>query len=716
MNIISHQLLRNILLILLPLISTLSFAQDRGRLANIDANSSFLIYYGNDFSQRNVDLMKTFDVVVLDANLPNCTPRIIQELQDAGVKYVLGYISIGEDLPKTYTENNIEITESPIIGDSLGPIYVDETTREIVLQNQGVASFYVDSVLRSIPGEVSYEHDGMPDSNPMFHGYYVYPNDDWRWVLNVMRIGGAPGVFMQRKATAGLQQIAGDRALNIDSRTENFGFDGFFLDTLDTAGPYTNLGWYPWAAGEMTKTVAFISNTYPNKAVFANRGLFYYQPGLYNATYDVRPIEHSIRPHINAALFESYKLDSDETHLGNSPYYLDNKYNTAPKMMAESNRVDGFTVFGADYMAGRDSALYEALYQETTIENGWTQFLSLTGALATIETFIRDHPQVEDLSEPEWISTASQWINDAEVTEEELLQLPSRIGIQKLSQGANSGEIVINWDAAKDHSWPVKYNIYIASQPDFSDQVKYAAVPFQKGLSWDIDPMQNYANEITLNGFPAGTYYVRVRAEDSSPAQNEDTNTHSLSITLNDNIYSNPVLTGDIILDGDLNEWAGLTSFGVDPDDVPGVDNQVDWRQVWMAHDTNNLYLAYQNDTAISINWGYTAYLDTDTNKETGFTGGDNSFPIGSEFMIQGFNLYRYTGSGIDWQWEFTSSLGRVWNGPYGEMYIPISWLGNPREIQLFFHGNNAVYNRSEIDLYPNDAISSKEYFSYLLE
>jgi hypothetical protein len=93
MNIISHQLLRNILLILLPLISTLSFAQDRGRLANIDANSSFLIYYGNDFSQRNVDLMKTFDVVVLDANLPNCTPRIIQELQDAGVKYVLGYIS-----------------------------------------------------------------------------------------------------------------------------------------------------------------------------------------------------------------------------------------------------------------------------------------------------------------------------------------------------------------------------------------------------------------------------------------------------------------------------------------------------------------------------------------------------------------------------------------------------------------------------------------------
>jgi hypothetical protein len=128
----------------------------------INSSSKFLIYYGNDFTSTNLNLMKTFDVVVLDPNQSNCTPAVIAYLQNNGVKDVIGYISIGEDAA------SVTSSTGAIVGDGLGPVYCNTTTKAITYENRGVASFYVDQAWNSTTS--SYVEDNAPDTNPGFGG------------------------------------------------------------------------------------------------------------------------------------------------------------------------------------------------------------------------------------------------------------------------------------------------------------------------------------------------------------------------------------------------------------------------------------------------------------------------------------------------------------------------------------------------------------------
>lgn len=694
----SHNVYQGVIACLLFLLITSSvIAEPRGRMVGIDSSSKYLIYYGGDFSQQNIDIMKTFDVVVLHPSSNGVTPRVIKTLQDAGVSYVLGYISIGEDAPRS--------GELPITHQGKGPIYKDESSQAMVYQNQGIASFYMDSVYN--PSLAHYEHDAIPDTNGTFGGYFIYPNSDWHWVLNEMRIGGNPQVFTQRQYVAGLKQISGQRDLNsLDSKFANFGFDGFFLDTIDTAGPYTAEGWYPWVAEAMQKTVKFISDSYPNSIILANRGSFYYQAGLYNSTYNIKPIDYSIRPYINAMLFESYMLDSDASHTGISPFFSDNHENVAPKLMSEANRPDGFTITNMDYMMNRPSELYDQLFTTVVKESGWVTYLSLTGFIDTIDL---DFPQklgdqvlMEDTAPPEWMHTGKFAFETKQ----------PRIGVQVLKKGNNTGELIIFWDSAKDQSWPIKYNITIATQEDFSDQIKHRHVAFEKNPAWNNNPASNVANQYTLTGLLETIYYVRVTAEDSSPNHLEDDNTVTLSIDFTPTI-SNP-LTQSPSFNGNLDEWQTLKPFGTDIKDMPNA-NSLDWQQAWMAHDNNMLYLAYQYHNPITMSWGHITYLDTDTNKATGFKGSTNQLPIGIEYMIQGYRLWQYTGDGNNWAWQFISEIGRSWSTLGSEMYLSRSLIGNPNKIDLYFEGNNSALGQSSIDLFPNDAISAGNYFSYSL-
>ena len=687
--------------ILLFCISYTAYAEPRGRLLGIDSSSKYLIYYGGDFSQQNVDLMKTFDVVVLHPNSQGLTPAIVKELQDAGVAYVLGYISIGEDAPKN--------GELPITHQGKGPIYRDDATQETIYQNQGIASFYVDSVYKADSN--TYEHDGVADTNGIFGGYYIYPNSDWRWVINEMRIGGNPLVFTQRQYSAGLKQIVGERDLNnLSSKTANFGFDGFFLDTIDTAGPYTGEGWYPWVAEEMQKTVKFISDTYPDKAILANRGSFFFHAGLHNTKYNISPIDYSIRPYINAMLFESYMLDSDINHTGISPYFLDNHKSVMPKLMSEANRPDGFTVTGMDYMMNRPDGLYNDLFNIMVKENGWLAYLTINRSIDSIGlNFYQktaNSELMQDTSPPQWMHTGEYVYNNK----------PKRVGVQALKAREVQGEMDIYWDSAKDQSWPVKYNIYIATQEDFSDQVKYTTVNFVKNPAWNTDPANSVANKFTVKGLSKTTYYVRVRAEDSSPNNLEDDNNITLSLNLSNsdtNFISNPLIQ-NLTINGDLSDWQTLKSFGVDPKDQAS-DQSLDWQQTWMAHDDNNIYLAYQYHNPLTMSWGHITYLDTDVDKTTGYRGSSTSLPIGVEYMLQGYHLWRYSGSGQDWSWQYIASVGRSWNLLQSEMFFPRAWINNPNKINLYFEANNYALGQTTVDLFPDNALTTSSYFSYSL-
>src|SRR5918996_367317 len=139
--------------------------------ANLDSSSRHVIYYGDTFNSATLDALDDYDVVVLDpSNSPSLTPAFVAQLQGRNkVKYVLGYITLGQD--------SVEDGVAPLVGDGRGPVYFDPATRSIAYQNRGIASFYVDQSWD--PARGSYVRDGLADRNPIDWGatnYFVWPN------------------------------------------------------------------------------------------------------------------------------------------------------------------------------------------------------------------------------------------------------------------------------------------------------------------------------------------------------------------------------------------------------------------------------------------------------------------------------------------------------------------------------------------------------------
>lgn len=663
----------------------------RGRLP-VNSSTKFVIYYGNDFGTTNLNKLKQFDVVVIDPNQPNCTPQIVADLQAAGAT-VLGYISIGEESKTPST--------AALVGDGRGPVYMDEATKQLVYENRGIASFYVDSMYTS----GAYLHDGEADANGEWGGWYVMPDSTWRWVINVQRIGGNPGVFTERTDKAGLSQIAGTRSGDLSSRRGDFGFNGFFLDTIDTSGPYAGVGYYPWTAPAMRDTVKFISDAYPDHVVLGNRGTFFYQAGTHNPTYDIRPIDYTIRPYVDAALFESYMLDSnasDDLASGESAFFADNKNNVAPKMMAEANRSDGFAIFGIDYMMNRGATLYDQAMQETVVANGWSQYLSETREIDVVTTYVADRLPITDTSAPVWTTTGAGYNQ----------QLPARVGVQEVVPGTNAGEIIVRWDVARDQTVPVRYNVYLSTDPNFGTSTKYANVAFSTGEGWAADPFSRFANQYKITGLANGTYYVRVRAEDSTPTHYEDSNTATLSISIGAPPTVTYPVTG-LVINGYVGDWSSVTPMASDGNDVALSGNQWDYAKAWLAHDTYNFYIAVENETSTPLNYGHHVFMDTDDNQATGYVGTAGNFSVGAEYMIEGNRLYKYAGARTDWSWNDLGPLVSVTVGKNTEYAISRALLSQPAYLRLFLMGDNAVFGSGIVDYYPNGAATGTQYFRY---
>jgi hypothetical protein len=648
------------------------------RVPGVTSATGYVQYYGNDFSAENIALLAQFDVVVLEPVVTNCTPAVVAELQRRGVRQVLAYISIGED-PSL----------APIVtGDGTGPVHA--VGAGIVAGNNGVASFYVDQKWNGS----AYVTDGHPDTNSEFGSRFVNPNEQWRTLLDTQRIGGTPG--LPSRSLAGLAQIAGRRVSDLDTdRTHDFGFDGFFLDTLDTAGPYANAaGYYAWTAPAMRDTVRFIREGYPDMVVFANRGLFFFHPGLVNPTHNVRPYDYTIRPFIHALLVESYFLDSNPANTGISPFFGDNQHNFAQKVIAEANRPDGFSVFSLDYEINRGAALYAQAVTESVVKNGWTTYLAPDGSIGTIGRWVRDHPAPADTAPPAWDSTGSPPFSPTDV--------PDRIGIQSLAPGPQAGSVIVRWDVARDQTPPVKYNIYRSGTPDFTVQEKYAAVAFGIGDGWAADPTTAACNQTVITGLADGTHFFRVRAEDSAPAAHEEQNTVALSLTLGVTEYSNFVTA--ITLDGDFAEWPAIAAFPADPDDVTGGANPLDWRECRAGHNASTFFLGYLTDPPATLGVAHNAFLDTDLDRATGYRGGGDLFPLGAEYLLQGGSLYHYTGSGLDWSWAFVATAGFAWTATIAELAIPWAALGHPVALDLLFYADNPSAGGTTIDWYPDNA------------
>jgi hypothetical protein len=171
---------------------------------------------------------------------------------------------------------------------------------------------------------------------------------------------------------------------------------------------------------------------------------------------------------------------------------------------------------------------------------------------------------------------------------------------------------------------------------------------------------------------------------------------------IDDSTPSNPVSTGRFNIDGNLSDWAGLTSFGVDGDDINAAGAQVDWLEGWMAHDDQHLYLAYENDGPINTAtwWPWAVYLDTDTNTGTGFKINN---AMGADYLFDGWSIYRYTGTGTNWSWAYVASNNQsTAQGNFAEAAIVRSDIGNPSKVHAFFVGDNNTFGAQVVDTYPN--------------
>jgi len=84
--------------------------------------------------------------------------------------------------------------------------------------------------------------------------------------------------------------------------------------------------------------------------------------------------------------------------------------------------------------------------------------------------------------------------------------------------------------------------------------------------------------------------------------------------------------------------------------------------------------------------------------------------------MIQGYDIWKYTGDGQSWSWQYVAEATRSWTTFSSEMKLPLNLIGNPEKINLFYEANNIALGHTGTDFFPNDALSGKQYFSYSLD
>jgi hypothetical protein len=183
-----------------------------------------------------------------------------------------------------------------------------------------------------------------------------------------------------------------------------------------------------------------------------------------------------------------------------------------------------------------------------------------------------------------------------------------------------------------------------------------------------------------------------------------------------DTAFSNRVNDFSINLNGNLNDWSSVTSFGRYGDDITDANVQADWLETWAAHDNNNLYFAYENDGDIStVSWPWQIYIDSDNNPDTGFkvTGS-----IGADYVLEGDNLRSYNGNGNNWSWNTYAVTGSATVAEYSEIAIPRSILNGLTDFRVLFRTSNqpftGSFDDSGVDYFPNNASTSDQgYFSY---
>lgn len=516
------------------------------------AIDSYLANYGT-WNDESIAIAKRHELVILHPKQGDVTRALVADLQSgrnasdpSDDVLVFCYVSVGEDLRSTGLDDAAARQDPRFRGDGTGP-RIDprghlpdggpldgvDPRGAPSSGGSGWASYYLDD--NSVDRSATRTGDGVPDRNSIFGGFFVNAGDPaWFPVVDAMTLDGPDKL-------AGLRE-----SLTLDYG-RGLGCDGVFLDTIDTAAPnrYTNAssvnqGEFEWTAPGFASFIRRIRETYPDRLILQNRGLFFFDPRHPHYRF-------TTRGSIDFAFFESVRLNSNSHEEYNAYHFADNLHNLTPKLMAEANRPDGFRVLSLGYaegpadkmsaetLLGRSTVGLASLLEDIRIAEelaGFRHYLT-NGAINLVNSFVLEHARRDDNEPPRWSST----YNDRRGSPPQ--EPTPRVGVQEALPGPRAGSILVRWDVALDKSG-VAYVAYLLRAPvtpttrlpgDAEDRrVLLASRPESYALGVGPD---RFPHEAVLDNLRSGsTYHVVIRAVDRSPAANEDQNLNALSITV----------------------------------------------------------------------------------------------------------------------------------------------------------------------------------------
>lgn len=585
--------------------------------------ASHLTHYGS-WKEADIALFQRFGMVALQPGRFEPAAGEIQaiaRLKSAGTKVLL-YVSIGEDAT-TYNHG------VPARGDGRGPVRWDAGAGQPVFQNKGVASYYLDewNAAGHDPDSVNKVPDGIPDRQGDWGSCLVNAGDPaWR------------NLIMSEAA-----------------RLLALGADGLFLDTPETANPWLGYG---WTAPGMHDLIRALREAHPGKYLLLNRGLFFFDPD--------HPLQYrsSPRKYLDGVLFESYYTGSNYTaDLGGdgvwrpNPYFILNKYISAPRLNAEMNRPDSRgTVFHIDYAAdpmGFALSLpdvFRRIRQEVVVEQGWVPQVN-NRLLSLAPTAFLDNPAPADRDPPRWRNTAASGASEANPP-------APRVGLLKAIPG--NGQVTLRWDVAADQTWPVRYNVYHSrgATLDFAAATLLPAVATKVGADYTDRALTGADDgcpyEYTVTGLDNNVLYrFAVRAEDgtaaAAPAAGrqgpnggiEETNAVVLmAIPRDSTAYP-------IAVDGAFADWSAIAAIP----DPAGDGSGADFLGLSASDDRDHLYLSLEYSGAADP--ARTVLLfNTDRRSHTGDIAPAGSGFRGADYKWESTGLYRHQ----DWEWVRTGA------------------------------------------------------------
>lgn len=707
-------------------------------LPDVHAIANWVVFYGV-WDRSVIEKVSKFDLVVLASNggpTPAEQGPIVRRIRagkngilgDDDDVIVLGYISLGEDVR---TFNN----QPEIVGDGRGPAYYDNQSGQLVYTNQGVASYYLDEKIgRDInnPG-----HDGKADRHGTWGACYVHPGDvAWQDFLI-----GADG--------------RSEAPYSSDALLHFIDYDGLFLDTPEIADPWTGYGYTAKGLHDLIKR---LDDTYPNKVLLLNRGLFYFMP-QYPHQYRWSP-----RKYIDIALYESHFLDSnyhcdktqenccsqekdlntgelikkciDATVLdgyNRAPFVPLTKNYSNPKIQVEVSRPDSYMpVLSIDYAARPDDfakefpATFEEVVDFSVLRYGRVELITDRWVSAT-PSLIIDWTPPKDTKPPNWDNTTSgfDWFHP---TEREFFmakgseawgEVVPRVGVQKVIP--KDSAVTVRWDVAHDQTRPVRYNIYVSeSFPiDFAKATVHKNVQYGVGGDYTVRSGSSFddvcPHEYTISGLQNGkTYYFAVRAEDSTqggagPSGGiEDGNTATLAAAPRAKNHSVA-----LAIDAKFDDWKAVPLLA----DLTSSQER-SFSGARLHDDDTFLYIYFATTDIIrAYDWHYLIFLNTDAKSWTGHRG-----KKGADYLINGTQLFVYDGmqnpntptfdpsDGLIWKWTKVADIEYMHSGKELELRIRKSDIsGLAERIQLYFAADNG---NGQVDYMPDFGAAG---FSYTL-